>query len=54
MTHHPRTGHAPSYRADESECAMVLIDYQKEAFEGFNGPTLPSILSEPDGIEPIS
>ena len=73
------------------ECAVVLIDYQKEMFEvirsetsadlvemhvrllaktakafdtpivlstvgvgaGFNGPTLPSILSELDGIEPI-
>jgi nicotinamidase-related amidase len=73
------------------ECALVLIDYQKEMFEvirsetgaglvelnvrllaktaralempivlstvgvglGFNGPTLPSILSELDGIEPI-
>ena len=73
------------------DCALVLIDYQKEMFEvirsetdadlvelnvrllaktaralgmpivlstvgvglGFNGPTLPSILSELDGIEPI-
>jgi nicotinamidase-related amidase len=73
------------------ECALVLIDYQKEMFEvirsepsadlvelhvrllartakalempivlstvgvgfGINGPTLPSILSELDGIEPI-
>ena len=73
------------------DCALVLIDYQKEMFEvirsetradlvemhvrllaktakafdvpivlttvgvgaGFNGPTLPSILSEVDGIEPI-
>src|SRR6478735_3269297 len=47
------------------ECALVLIDYQKKTFEvpivlttvgvgaGFNGPTLPSILSELDGVEPI-
>ena len=73
------------------DCALVLIDYQKEMFEvirsetsadlvemhvrllakaakgfdmpivlstvgvdlGFNGPTLPSILSELDGVEPI-
>jgi nicotinamidase-related amidase len=73
------------------DCALVLIDYQKEMFEvirsetdaalvelhvrllartakaygmpivlstvgvgfGFNGPTLPSILSELDGITPI-
>src|SRR3954453_23322292 len=73
------------------DCALVLIDYQKEMFEvirsetsadlvemhvrllartakafnmpivlstvgvgaGFNGPTLPSILEELDGIEPI-
>src|SRR5256886_6175173 len=73
------------------DCALVLIDYQKEMFEvirsetsadlvemhvrllaktarafdvpivlttvgvgaGFNGPTLPSILSELDGNEPI-
>jgi nicotinamidase-related amidase len=73
------------------DCALVLIDYQREMFEvirsetsadlvemhvrllaktardfempivlstvgvgaGFNGPTLPSILSELDGIEPI-
>src|SRR5580692_5514664 len=73
------------------DCALVLIDYQKEMFEvirsetdaamvelhvrllakaakafdmpivlstvgvgfGFNGPTLPSILSELGGIEPI-
>ena len=73
------------------DCALVLIDYQKEMFEvirsetdadlvelnvrllaktakalgmpivlstvgvglGFNGPTLPSILFELDGIEPI-
>src|SRR5258705_7246393 len=73
------------------DCALVLIDYQKEMFEvirsetsadlvemqvrllaktakafglpivlttvgvgaGFNGPTLPSILSELDGIEAI-
>jgi nicotinamidase-related amidase len=73
------------------DCALVLIDYQKEMFEvirsetradlvelhvrllakaargygmpivvstvgveyGFNGPTLPSILSELDGFEPI-
>jgi nicotinamidase-related amidase len=73
------------------DCALVLIDFQKEMFEvirsetdadlvelnvrllvkiakaldmpivpstvgvglGFNGPTLPSILSELDGIEPI-
>src|SRR6266487_58496 len=73
------------------DCALVLIDYQKEMFEvirsdpsadlvemhvrllaktakafglpivlttvgvgaGFNGPTLPSILSELDGIDPI-
>ena len=73
------------------DCALVLVDYQKEMFEvirsetsadlvemhvrllaraakgfdmpivlstvgvgyGFNGPTLPSILSELDGIEPI-
>jgi len=73
------------------DCALVLIDYQKEMFEvirsetdadlvelnvrllartarafgmpivlstvgvgiGFNGPTLPSILGELDGIEPI-
>jgi nicotinamidase-related amidase len=73
------------------DCALVLIDYQKEMFEvirsetdaemvemhvrllaktakafdvpivlstvgvgyGFNGPTLPSVLSELDGIEPI-
>jgi nicotinamidase-related amidase len=73
------------------DCALVLIDYQKEMFEvirsetdadlvelnvrllaktakaldvpivlstvgvafGLNGPTLPSILSELDGIEPI-
>src|SRR5579862_5108405 len=73
------------------DCALVLIDYQKEMFEvirsetdaelvelhvrllarsakafgvpivlstvgvgfGFNGPTLPSILSELEGIEPI-
>jgi nicotinamidase-related amidase len=73
------------------DCALVLIDYQKEMFEvirsetsadlvemhvrllakaakafdmpivlstvgvdlGFNGPTLPSIQSELDGIEPI-
>jgi nicotinamidase-related amidase len=73
------------------DCALVLIDYQKEMFEvirsetsadlaemhvrllakaakafdmpivlstvgvgfGFNGPTLPSILSELDGLEPI-
>jgi nicotinamidase-related amidase len=73
------------------DCALILIDYQKEMFEvirsetsadlvemhvrllaktakafdvpivlttvgvaaGFNGPTLPSILSELDGIEPI-
>jgi len=73
------------------DCALVLIDYQKEMFEvirsetsadlvemqvrllaktakafdvpivlttvgvaaGFNGPTIPSILSELDGIEPI-
>src|SRR3984893_3134904 len=75
----------------DEDCALVLIDYQKEMFEvirsetdaalvelhvrllaktaealdmpivlstvgvglGFNGPTLPSILSELDGIEPI-
>src|ERR1700724_4103455 len=74
------------------DCALVLIDYQREMFEvirsetdrdlvelnvrllakiakaldmpivlstvgvglGFNGPTLPSILSELDGIEPIA
>src|SRR3984885_12758155 len=73
------------------DCALVLIDYQREMFEvirsetgaslvelhvrllaksakafgvpivlstvgvgfGFNGPTLPSILGELDGIEPI-
>lgn len=73
------------------DCALVLIDYQREMFEvirsethadlvelnvrllaktakaldipivlstvgvgfGFNGPTLPSILSELDGLEPI-
>ena len=73
------------------DCALVLIDYQKEMFEvirsetdadlvelnvrllartakafdmpivlstvgvgfGLNGPTLPSILSELEGIEPI-
>jgi nicotinamidase-related amidase len=73
------------------DCALVLIDYQKEMFEvirsetsadlvelhvrllartakafdmpillstvgveyGFNGPTLPSILSDLDGIDPI-
>src|ERR1700755_2944420 len=73
------------------DCALVLIDYQKEMFEvirsetgadlvelhvrllartakafdmpivlstvgvgyGFNGPTLPSVLEELDGIEPI-
>jgi nicotinamidase-related amidase len=73
------------------DCALVLIDYQREMFEvirseteadlvelnvrllaktanalglpivlstvgvglGFNGPTLPSILSELDGIDPI-
>jgi nicotinamidase-related amidase len=73
------------------DCALVLIDYQKEMFEvihsetdaglvelnvrllaktakalgmpivlstvgvgfGYNGPTLPSILSELDGIEPM-
>ena len=73
------------------DCALVLIDYQKEMFEvirsetsadlvemhvrllaktakafdmpivlstvgvelGFNGPTLPSIVSELDGVEPI-
>ena len=73
------------------DCALVLIDYQKEMFEvirsetsadlvemhvrllaraakafempivlstvgvgfGFNGPTLPSIVAELDGIEPI-
>src|SRR6202046_2412989 len=73
------------------DCALVLIDYQKEMFEvirsetsadlvemhvrllaktakafdmpivlstvgvgfGFNGPTLPSVLAELDGIEPI-
>src|SRR6195256_1690289 len=73
------------------DCALVLIDYQKEMFEvirsetsadlvelhvrllaktakafdmpivlstvgvgyGLNGPTLPSVLSELDGIEPI-
>src|SRR3954451_12291001 len=73
------------------DCALVLIDYQKEMFEvirsetsaelvemhvrlltraakafdmpivlstvgggaGFNGPQLPSILSQLDGIEPI-
>src|SRR3981081_3055565 len=73
------------------DCALVLIDYQKEMFEvirsetdaalvelhvrllpktakalgmpfvlssvgvglGFNGPTLPSVLSELDGIEPV-
>jgi len=73
------------------DCALVLIDYQKEMFEvirsetsadlvemhvrllakmakafgipivlstvgvgyGFNGPTLPSILAELDGVEPI-
>jgi nicotinamidase-related amidase len=73
------------------DCALLLIDYQKEMFEvirsetsadlvelhvrllartakafempivlstvgvgfGFNGPTLPSVLSELDGIEPI-
>jgi nicotinamidase-related amidase len=73
------------------DCALLLIDYQKEMFEvirsetsadlvelnvrllartakafgmpivlstvgvgfGFNGPTLPSILTELDGIEPI-
>jgi nicotinamidase-related amidase len=73
------------------DCALVLIDYQKEMFEvirsetdadlaelhvrllartakafgmpivlstvgvayGFNGPTLPSILAEFDGVEPI-
>jgi nicotinamidase-related amidase len=73
------------------DCALVLIDYQKEMFEvirsettadlvelhvrllaktarafempivlstvgvgyGFNGPTLPSVLSELDGIDPI-
>jgi nicotinamidase-related amidase len=77
------------WKADD--CALVLIDYQKEMFEvirsetsadmvelhvrllartarafglpivlstvgvgaGFNGPTLPSVLSELDGIEPI-
>src|SRR5258706_8211545 len=73
------------------DCALVLIDYQKEMFEvirsetsaemvelhvrllaktakafdvpivlstvgvgyGFNGPTIPSLLSELDGIDPI-
>src|SRR6202030_3003198 len=73
------------------DCALVLIDYQKEMFEvirsetdaalvelhvrllaksakafgmpivlstvvvgfGFNGPTLPSVLSELEGMEPI-
>jgi nicotinamidase-related amidase len=73
------------------DCALVLIDYQKEMFEvirsetsadlvelnvrllaktarafgmpivlstvgvgfGINGPTLPSVMSELDGIEPI-
>src|SRR3984957_16654882 len=73
------------------DCALVLIDYQKEMFEvirsetdadlvklnvrllartakalempivlstvgvgfGINGPTIPSILAELDGIEPI-
>ena len=73
------------------DCALVLIDYQKEMFEvirsetaadlvelhvrllaktakglgmpivlstvgvgfGFNGPTLPSVLSELEGVEPI-
>ena len=73
------------------DCALVLIDYQKEMFEvirsetdaalvelhvrllaksakalnmpivlstvgvgfGFNGPTLPSVLAELEGIEPI-
>src|SRR6201990_1714725 len=73
------------------DCALVLIDYQREMFEvirsetnadmvelharllaktakafdmpivlstvgvnlGFNGPTLPSILEELDGVEPI-
>src|SRR3954470_8649130 len=73
------------------DCALVLIDYQKEMFEvirsetsadlvemhvwllaraakafdmpivlstvgvgfGFNGPTLPSIQAELDGLEPI-
>src|ERR1700747_1601195 len=73
------------------DCALVLIDYQKQMFEvirsetsadlvemhvrllaraakalglpvvptpvgggaGFNGPTLPSIVSELDGVEPI-
>src|SRR3954471_21701945 len=77
------------WRAED--CALVLIDYQREMFEvirsetnadvvelharllaktakafdmpivlstvgvglGFNGPTLPSILEELDGIEPI-
>src|SRR5882762_1786007 len=75
----------------DQDCALVLIDYQKEIFAtirsetsadlvelnvrllartakafqlpivlstvgvgyGFNGPTLPSVLSELDGIEPI-
>src|SRR5271154_4081279 len=74
-----------------NDCALVLIDYQKEMFEvirsetpaalveldvrllaktarafdmpivlstvgvgaGFNGPTLPAILDELEGIEPI-
>src|SRR6202451_2081307 len=36
------------------DCALVLIDYQNEMVKlGFNGPTLPSVLSELDGIEPI-
>src|SRR5258706_12237321 len=73
------------------DCALVLIDYQKEMFEvirsetsaelvelhvrllaktakafdmpivlstvgvgyGFNGPTLPPVLAELDGVEPI-
>src|SRR6266516_2165742 len=76
---------------DDDDCALVLIDYQKEMFEvvrsetsadlvemhvrllaksakafavpivlstvgvgaGFNGPTVPSILAELEGIEPI-
>ena len=83
------TGDLGVWTADD--CALVLIDYQKEMFEvirsetsadlvemhvrllaktakafdmpivlstvgvniGFNGPTLPSIVEELDGIEPI-
>ena len=84
-----RTNDLGVWKAED--CALVLIDYQKEMFEvirsetdadlvelhvrllaktakayempivlstvgvgaGFNGPTLPSILSELEGIEPI-